>query len=165
MKTTRQVAEVIEQLRSLLQQEYGYNYEFSISGNGQVIAASSYVRHEVFPETDDEPAVLSPVSASASTPAPAPTLTAPATPSRAPSVLAGNSSTAQQAIAKPEMLLHGRPLYPDSILEWHSLGEWHRVRADSHDANPSMNHLQYIKMFPTVNDEVYRWPDEKKKKP
>lgn len=157
MKTTRQVAEVIEQLRSVLKEEYGYDYEFSISANGQVIAASSYVRHEVFPEIDDREVVASVV------PAPAPDST-PVRESPALSADLRTGSGEPSPAAKPEMLLHGRPLYPDSILEWRSLGEWHRVRADSHDANPSMNHLQYIKMFPKVNEEVYRWPDEQKQK-
>ena len=157
MKTTRQVAEVIEQLRSILKDEYGYDYEFSISGNGQVIAASSYVRHEVFPEVDDNGASSSRVPASDSNAAPIQETSASARTLPA-------DGPAPSPAAKPELLLHGRPLYPDSILEWRSLGEWHRIRADSHDANPSMNHLQYIKMFPKVNEEVYRWPDEQKQK-
>lgn len=156
MKTTRQIAEVIEQLRSLLKEEYGYDYEFSVSGNGQVIAASSYVRHEVFPEIEEKKAVPSPVS---TTNAHASSISAHQPPLVTPDQRTGGDT--QSPAAKPEMLLHGKPLYPDSILEWRSLGEWHRVRADSHDANPSMNHLQYIKMFPKVNEEVYRWPDEK----
>lgn len=162
MKTTREVAQAVEQLRSLLQKEYGYDYEFSISGNGQVIAASSYVRHEVFPEVENEP---EPPSFNSKPKSTATTVRAPVSMPDTPAanVSLQQPATKQPAGVEPETFLHGRPLYPDSILEWHSLGEWHRIRADSHDANPSMNHLQYIKMFPAVNENVYRWPDEKKR--